>query len=107
MCRHGSARISVYQFHQRIISTYGTTLFMKKLRTAIIGTGFMGRVHAENLRRVPRVELAAVAGSSAGRAKKFGDSIGVDRTTGDYRELLEDSAIDAVHVLTPNALHYP
>jgi predicted dehydrogenase len=80
---------------------------MKKLRTAIIGTGFMARVHAENLRRVPQVEVAAVAGSSAERAREFGDSIGVDRTTGDYRELLDDSTIDAIHVLTPNALHYP
>ncbi len=80
---------------------------MKNIRTAIIGTGFMGRVHAENVRRVPQVELAAIAGSSAERAKHFGDSIGVDRTTGDYREILEDSTIDAVHVLTPNALHYP
>jgi predicted dehydrogenase len=80
---------------------------MKKLRTAIIGTGFMGKVHAENLRRLPEVELAAVAGSSAERARQFGNSIGVNRTTGNYQELLEDPAIDAVHVLTPNALHYP
>jgi predicted dehydrogenase len=80
---------------------------MKKLRTAIIGTGFMGRVHAENLRRLAAVELAAIAGSSSDRAKQFGNSIGVNRTTGNYKELLEDSTIDAVHVLTPNALHYP
>src|SRR5262249_28895410 len=37
---------------------------MKKLKTAIIGTGFMGKVHAENVRRVPNVEIAAVAGRS-------------------------------------------
>jgi predicted dehydrogenase len=80
---------------------------MNKMRTAIVGTGFMGRVHAENLRRLPGVEVAAVAGSSGERARLFGNSIGVNRTTGNYQELLEDSAIDAVHVLTPNALHYP
>ena len=67
----------------------------------------MGRVHAENLRRLPAVELAAIAGSSHERAKQFGNSIGVNRTTGNYQELLEDSTIDAVHVLTPNALHHP
>jgi len=67
----------------------------------------MGRVHAENLRRLPPVELAAIAGSSDERAKQFGNSIGVNRTTGNYQELLEDSTIDAVHVLTPNALHHP
>ena len=79
---------------------------MKKLKTAIIGTGFMGKVHAENVRRLGNVEIAAVAASSDEKARQFGDSIGVDRATGDYRTLLKDPDINAVHVLTPNALHY-
>jgi predicted dehydrogenase len=80
---------------------------MRKLKTAIIGTGFMGKVHSENVRRLGNVEVAAVAGSSAARAKAFADSIGVEKSTGDYRSILEDKSIDAVHVLTPNALHFP
>jgi predicted dehydrogenase len=80
---------------------------MKKLKTAIIGTGFMGKVHAENVRRLGNVEIAAVAASSDEKARQFGQSIGVDRTTGNYETLLQDSEIQAVHILTPNALHYP
>src|SRR3984957_6839914 len=80
---------------------------MQMLKTALIGTGFMGKVHAENLRRLGTVEIASVAGSSAERAREFGKSIGVNRTTGNYRELLEDSSIAAVHILTLNALHSP
>ena len=80
---------------------------MKMLKTVLIGTGFMGKVHAENLRRLGNVEIASVAGSSEQRARQFGKSIGVNRTTGNYQELLEDPTIDAVHVLTPNALHHP
>jgi predicted dehydrogenase len=80
---------------------------MKKLKTAIIGTGFMGKVHAENVRRLGNVEIAAVAASSDEKARQFGQSIGVERTTGDYRTLLQDPEINAVHVLTPNALHHP
>jgi predicted dehydrogenase len=79
---------------------------MQMLKTAIIGTGFMGKVHTENLRRLGSVEIAALAGSSVERAREFGKSIGVSRTTGNYEELLEDPTIDAVHVLTPNVLHY-
>jgi predicted dehydrogenase len=79
---------------------------MKKLKTAIIGTGFMGKVHAENVRRLGNVEIAAVAASSDEKARQFGESIGVERTTGDYHTLLKDPEISAVHVLTPNALHY-
>src|SRR5579871_3240950 len=80
---------------------------MKKIKTAIIGTGFMGKVHAENVRRLGNVEIAAVAASSDEKARQFGESIGVERTTGDYQTLLKDPSIDAVHILTPNALHYP
>ena len=79
---------------------------MKRLKTAIIGTGFMGKVHAENVRRLGHVEIAAVAASSDEKAHQFGQSIGVDRTTGDYHTLLKDPEIAAVHVLTPNALHH-
>ncbi len=67
----------------------------------------MGKVHAENLRRLGTVEIVALAGSTNQRAREFGKTIGVNRTTGNYQELLEDSSIDAVHVLTPNVLHYP
>jgi predicted dehydrogenase len=80
---------------------------MQTLKTAIVGTGFMGKVHAENLRRLGNVEIAAVAGSTDVRAHQFANSIGVSRATGKYQELLEDSSIAAVHVLTPNALHHP
>lgn len=80
---------------------------MKRIKTAIIGTGFMGKVHAENVRRLGNVEIAAVADFNDDAARKGGQAMGVERTTGDYQTLLKDPEIDAVHVLTPNALHYP
>ena len=67
----------------------------------------MAKVHAENLRRLSNVEIVAIAGSNDARAREFGTSIGVERTTGNFQELLTDLSIDSVHVLTPNALHYP
>lgn len=80
---------------------------MRKIKTAIIGTGFMGKVHSENVRRVGNVEIAAVASIDEPMARAFADSIGVEHATGDYRTLLSDKSIEAVHVLTPNALHAP
>lgn len=80
---------------------------MRRIKTAIIGTGFMGKVHSENVRRLGYVEIAAVAGSSDSRAAAFGESIAVERTTGDWRTLVDDREIEAVHVLTPNVLHHP
>jgi len=80
---------------------------MKKLKTVIFGTGFMGRVHTEGVRRLGNVEVVGIAASSADKARKFADELGVERSSGDYRELLADPSIDAVHVCTPNALHFP
>ena len=80
---------------------------MTKLRTAVFGTGFMGRVHTEGIRRLGNVEVVAIAASSTEKARKFADELGVEGATGDYRSLLADPALDAVHVCTPNALHFP
>ena len=61
---------------------------MRRVKTAVIGAGFMGKVHSEAIRRVGNVDLVAVAAVSAEEAAGFGESIGVERTTGDYRTLL-------------------
>jgi len=73
----------------------------------MLGTGFMGKVHTEALRRLGNVEVAAVAGSSQAVAEKFAASYYVPKASGDWRALVDDPHIDAVHVCTPNVLHYP
>lgn len=80
---------------------------MAKIKTAVIGTGFMGRVHTEAIRRLGNVEIVAVAGETPQLATTFAQQVGIDRTTADYREVLNDPQIQAVHVCTPNVLHYP
>ena len=67
----------------------------------------MGKVHSEAIRRLGNVEIAAVAAHDEEAAKRFGASISVDKTYGDYKQLLADPEIEAVHVCTPNALHFP
>ncbi|MEO7143063.1 MAG: Gfo/Idh/MocA family oxidoreductase [Bryobacteraceae bacterium] len=80
---------------------------MRKLKTAIFGTGFMGKVHTEAIRRLGNVEVVGVAAHTLQEAQAFADAVGIPRATADYRTLLADPEIDAVHVCTPNALHYP
>jgi len=77
----------------------------KRLKTAVIGTGFMGRVHLEALQRVEFVDVIAVAGRELGPAQKLAAGFGV-AATDDYRKLLQDSTLDAVHICTPNVTHY-
>jgi predicted dehydrogenase len=80
---------------------------METIRTAVIGAGFMGKVHTEMIRRVPYVEVAAVAGVDDREAKSFGESVGVSHYTSDWREIVKDDSIRAVHICTPNNLHFP
>ena len=80
---------------------------MKKLKVAIFGIGFMGRVHTEALRRLGNVEVAGVAGRTAEAARKFADGLGIERATGNYQDLLADPELNAVHICTPNELHFP
>src|SRR5713226_2802887 len=80
---------------------------MPKIKTAVIGTGFVGRVHVEAIRRLGEVELAAIADVSEELARKFGEQLGVDRAVGDYRQLLREPDLRAVHVCVPNNMHYP
>ncbi len=80
---------------------------MKSIKTAIFGTGFMGRVHLEGVRRVESVEAVTISGRNADAAKRLGAGFGITKTATDYREILRDPAIDAVHICTPNAQHFP
>jgi predicted dehydrogenase len=73
-----------------------------ELRAGVVGTGFIGAVHVEALRRLG-VDVAGVVGSSAERAggKRLA------RVYESYEELLADAQVDVVHLTTPNHLHHP
>jgi len=66
----------------------------------------MGRVHLEALRRVEGVEVVAIAGREVESAKRLGAGFGIERAESDYQMILQDASIDAVHICTPNAMHY-
>ncbi len=79
---------------------------MKSIKTAIFGTGFMGRVHLEGVRRVESVDAVAISGRNAEAARRLGAGFAITKIATDYREILRDPAIDAVHICTPNAQHF-
>jgi predicted dehydrogenase len=79
---------------------------LEKPKVAIFGIGFMGRVHTEALRRLGNVEVIGVAGRTAEAARKFADSLGIERATGNYQDLIADADVSVVHICAPNDLHY-
>jgi len=77
----------------------------KQLNAAVFGTGFVGRVHIEGLRRLGNVNVYAIGVGPEDDAARLGAELNVERVSQNFRELLADPAIDAVHVCTPNVLH--
>src|SRR5689334_20459629 len=80
---------------------------MRKFKTALFGTGFVGRVHLEGIRRLGYVQLYAIGEPQIEKATALAAEFGAERCEADYRKVLEDPAVEAVHVCTPNALHFP
>ena len=77
------------------------TRSLQDIRAGVVGTGFIGAVHVDALRRLG-VRVAGVVGSSPGRAA----SKGLGPVVESYDALLADDGIDVVHLTTPNSLHY-
>jgi len=75
------------------------------LRAGVIGTGFIGPVHIEALKRLG-VQVVAVCdtdANAAAAAARFGiaNAIGGFR----YHELVSHPDVDVVHIASPNRLH--
>jgi predicted dehydrogenase len=71
---------------------------------AVIGTGFIGTVHVEALRRIG-VDVRGVLGSSPERGRARADALAVRHAYSSLDDLLADDAVDVVHVTSPNDLH--
>ena len=76
------------------------------LGAAVIGSGFIGTVHVQALRRIG-VTVHGLLGSSPERATEQAARLGVPRGYGDLGELLGDEGVDVVHVTSPNHAHHP
>lgn len=78
---------------------------MPDLAAAVVGTGFIGMVHVEALRRLG-VPVLGVLGSSPERARAKAAPLGLP-VYASYDELLADERVSVVHITTPNHLHFP
>jgi len=85
---------------------------MRRLRVGLIGSGYIGRAHSIALQEVGAVfpEVATpvcelLADRDAAQAARSAAAMGFARSTGDWRELVADPAIDIVDICAPNYLH--
>ena len=83
------------------------------LGVAVVGFGWMGRVHTQAYARVPhhfpqlsvRPELVAVADEVPGRAEEAAEQYGFVTAARDWREVAADPRVQAVSIAAPNFLH--
>ncbi|MBI3868513.1 MAG: Gfo/Idh/MocA family oxidoreductase [Verrucomicrobia bacterium] len=75
------------------------------LRAGVIGTGFIGPVHIEALKRLG-VQVTAVCGSTRS-AKACAEKWGIPEVYGDhdYRAMCQSPNVDVIHITSPNKVH--
>jgi predicted dehydrogenase len=71
---------------------------------AVIGGGFVGRLHIEALRRLG-IDVCGLLGSTPERGTSRAAQLGVPKAYATLHDLLADPAVNVVHVTSPNHLH--
>jgi len=79
---------------------------MKKVKVGLIGTGYIGLVHLEMLRRIVGVDVVAVADSQPALARRAAEKLEIPKVYSNADDFLEDREIDVIHNCTPNNVHF-
>lgn len=77
---------------------------MKQLKAGVVGVGFIGAVHIEQLRRLGNVEVVALADEAGAQEKA--DALYVPHAYTNYKDMIDNEQLDCVHICTPNSTHY-
>lgn len=76
----------------------------RPVRTAIIGCGKVGRIHARSIRSIPEAEFVAVCDSDASRAQVLAAEFDVPAFT-EIGGMIRSRGVEVVCVCTPHPLH--
>ena len=77
-----------------------------EIKVGIAGTGFIGPAHLEALRRI-NIQVVGLAEGSKELAQKKAGELGIPIAYSSFEEMIADPQITAVHLATPNFLHFP
>ncbi|MGI9473741.1 MAG: Gfo/Idh/MocA family protein [Rubripirellula sp.] len=78
---------------------------MSKLNAAVVGTGFIGPVHVEGLRRAG-VRVAGILGSTPEKSNSAAEILGIAKGYATLASVLADPDVDVVHITSPNRHHF-
>lgn len=77
---------------------------MAKYRTGVIGSGFIGGLHVESVRRLGMGEVVALTETADAKGKA--ESMYISNYFEDYKEMIDTMNLDMVHICTPNHTHH-
>ena len=85
---------------------------MTEIGIGVVGGGYMGKAHSVAMAAVGAVfetrlrpRLQVIAASSDASAERYARAFGFARGTGDWRSLVEDPAVEAVIIASPQSTH--
>ena len=81
------------------------SVFMEKLKAAVVGAGIFGSFHCRAFYEMPDVDLIAICDLNKARAEKLAAEFGIPQVYTDHREMLAKSGADFVTIATPDHLH--
>ncbi|WP_439622279.1 Gfo/Idh/MocA family protein [Shinella sp.] len=76
-----------------------------RIAVAVIGAGFIADYHINGLRAAGGADIAVLVGRRPDATLARAQALGIGRAESDYRRVLDDGAIDAVVIATPDDTH--
>ncbi|MBW1824268.1 MAG: Gfo/Idh/MocA family oxidoreductase, partial [Deltaproteobacteria bacterium] len=77
---------------------------MENTQVAVIGSGYLGRFHAEKYAHLPEVELVGVVDTNYSKAEELASQVHTTPFV-NYQDVL--TQVQAVSIVVPTPLHYP
>ena len=75
----------------------------QKLRIAVVGTGYLGRFHAQKYQQLEQCDLIAISDVDAARAKEVAAELNTQAIT-NHKDLV--GLVDAVSIASPTTTHF-
>lgn len=77
----------------------------RTLGVAVAGTGFIGPVHVEAIRRLGH-RVVGILGSSPEKSRQAAEALNLPTGYATFADLLADPQVEVVHLASPNRLHF-
>jgi predicted dehydrogenase len=78
----------------------------KTIKVGLAGTGYIGIVHLEMLRRLSGVEVVAVADTNKDLARAAAEKFDISRVFDSVDGLVADREVEVIHDCAPNNVHF-